>query len=780
MDQNSGNTTDKRNWRERLGIGKTAAPADLPKLSDDFKAATPPPVAPKPATPSPAARPGMAKPAPHAPIKAAPMAPRPAARPAAAPAPSTGATQPAVPRAAAVAPDALATKLKDQREAAERLAVQRVQAAKQRAEAQVQATPGAKPKFTFADEDQNAQAARAAAAATRPAAALPPAGPRAATTQPVPPRPAAQSPQAPFIPPQTYPPQIQPPRPALGANPNYPASPPGYQQGGHGLAPPPAYQPQYQPPYGNQPYGQQPQQYRPIDPATGYVPPQGFNLSPRPSFSAQSQVPSPRLTNPQSRTPLAGERQRLATPRGPLLGTPQMPMDPSLDADADGDDVFEAPQTRAPRRATANEYQQAYRDELAYEDELPRSRGLGMILGLLLLGVLVAIGVIYGYSHFVKNGKTAANGGTVPVISAPAGSTKITSDSNAAGSDPAGKKQIYDRIEGDHEVAGAPMKTNEEAPTPPAGSGSAQPAQNGAAQPATGGGDGTPLPLPPPPGGGTGQQGALSPDGKTDMANITPAAEPVSAANSSRATGDSSQSPAPLAISPVSSTPAISAAEAPAPPVPGATKAPELAASKEEVGATPAKSAVAEKIAVANPKSSDPMKKLVLGNSTPKNLGAKPVVLVPPASPAFSGSASTAVTSASVAAAPTGPAVSTGGGLYGDAAVVTAPPASPLKVASAKPFPTPSAPSPAPATGAYVVQLASFNSKAEAQAEYARLGAKHGAIITRYAPIIDAGTIAGSTRYRLNLGPMASSDAASSVCSALISAGERDCVVRRQ
>src|SRR5205814_2096744 len=136
----------------------------------------------------------------------------------------------------------------------------------------------------------------------------------------------------------------------------------------------------------------------------------------------------------------------------------------------------------------------------------------------------VAIAVIYGYSHFVKNGRLTAAGGSVPVVSAPAGATKTTPDGNAAGGDPSGRKQIYDRIEGDHEVVGAPMKTNEEIPTPPAGSGSSQPVQNGAAQqPAGGGGDVTPLPLPPPPGGGTGQQGALSPDGKTDMANITPA-----------------------------------------------------------------------------------------------------------------------------------------------------------------------------------------------------------------------------------------------------------------
>jgi hypothetical protein len=770
MDQNSGNTTDKRNWRERLGIGKTAAPGDLPKLSDDFKPATAASEAPKPTTSSPAIKPGMAKPAPHAPIKAAPMAPRPAARPAAAPAPAAAAAKPAAPRVAPISPDGLASKLKDQRDAAERLAVQRVQAAKQRAETQVQATiPGAKPKFTFADEEQNAQAARAAAI---PAAATL-SGPRPAATQPMPPRPAALPPQAPFVPPQTYQPQIQPPRPQLGASPNYPA-PPGHQQAGHGFTPPPAYQPQYQPPY-----GQQPSQYRPIDPATGYVPPQGFNPAAGPGFSAQPQGSNPRLTNPTSRPPLAGDRQRLSTPRGPQLGTPQMPMGPSFGSDADGDDVFEAPQIRTPRRATANEYQQAYRDELGYEDELPRSRGLGMILGLLLLGVLVAIGVIYGYSHFVKNGKTAANGGTVPVVTAPAGATKITSDTNAAGSDLAGKKQIYDRIEGDHEIAGAAMKTNEEAPTPPAGSGSAQPAQNGAAQPATGGGDGTPLPLPPPPGGGTGQQGALSPDGKTDMANITPAAEPASAANSSGATADSSQSPAPLAISPVSSAPAGAAAEAPAPPVPGATKAAEPAAPKEEVVIASAKPAVAEKTVAAKPKS-DPMKKLVLGNSTVKNLGAKPVVLVPPSGPVLSNGAATTASSTAPGAATMAPATGTGGGLYGDTPVVAAQPTSPLKVASAKPLPTPAAPSPAPATGAYVVQLASFNSKAEAQAEYARLGAKHGAIITRYAPIIDAGTIAGTTRYRLNLGPMASSDVASSVCSALISAGERDCKVGRQ
>ncbi|MEO9167861.1 MAG: SPOR domain-containing protein, partial [Aestuariivirga sp.] len=81
--------------------------------------------------------------------------------------------------------------------------------------------------------------------------------------------------------------------------------------------------------------------------------------------------------------------------------------------------------------------------------------------------------------------------------------------------------------------------------------------------------------------------------------------------------------------------------------------------------------------------------------------------------------------------------------------------------------------------GRYQVQLASFASQAEANAEYQRLAAKHGAIITRYAPIIEPAQVAGATRYRLNLGPMATNDVAQNVCSTLIAAGERDCLVHQ-
>ena len=126
MDQNSDNGTDKRSWRERLGIG---AGKDMPRIADEFAPAAP---------------------AAKAAVRPAPMAPRPGVK--AAP-----------PRAAAApAPEKLAEKLKAQRDAQERLAEQRVQAARQRTEIKPEATngngSGAKPKFTFAVEEAEAAA----------------------------------------------------------------------------------------------------------------------------------------------------------------------------------------------------------------------------------------------------------------------------------------------------------------------------------------------------------------------------------------------------------------------------------------------------------------------------------------------------------------------------------------------------------------------------------------------------------------------------------------------
>ena len=80
----------------------------------------------------------------------------------------------------------------------------------------------------------------------------------------------------------------------------------------------------------------------------------------------------------------------------------------------------------------------------------------------------------------------------------------------------------------------------------------------------------------------------------------------------------------------------------------------------------------------------------------------------------------------------------------------------------------------------YVVQLASFRSEAEAQAEYSRLAAKHSGIVGSLPSRVSQAKVSGSTRYRLGLGPLASREEAAKVCNSLVAAGERDCLVRRQ
>jgi cell division septation protein DedD len=154
-----------------------------------------------------------------------------------------------------------------------------------------------------------------------------------------------------------------------------------------------------------------------------------------------------------------------------------------------------------------------------------------------------------------------------------------------------------------------------------------------------------------------------------------------------------------------------------------------------------------------------------------KPLGSKPVMLVAPASPvaAVARTLQPASANATATAALQPPQVDTSGGLYGDTPLASAPPAKP-----------PTAPVQAAVVNSgYKIQLASFASKSEATAEYQRLAVKHGAIITQYAPLIEQADVAGSSRYRLNLGPMATIDVAQNVCASLIAAGERDCLVRR-
>ncbi len=807
MDQNTTGGTDKRNWRERLGIGaKEVAPKEMPRIAEEFK---PAPAAPRSSGPTVANG-----------VKPAPMAPRIVAKPAA-PAP--------ILRPAAIAPDALANKLKSQRDAAEKLAEQRVLAARQRAEAAMvspsavpKPSPSAvpKPKFTFADDESKSIKPGAPLrpaippSTARPGSALPPALPQA---------------------PSNFVPQIAPPRPPLGGaapvpQPRVPQPQQAYPQGQ---------------PYSQQPYvPQQPQQgyapppaYRPVDPATGYAPPPaynpppGYNPPPRQNFGVPVGQPQPRLQVPprgqgEDFAPTNYDPQPRPNPRLAPVRTSQQQSYNEAE-----DDIFEKP---AARRATANDYQQAYREvESGYEDEPSRSNVPWILAGLLLL-VLAGFGSIWAYTNYVKPQLSAKSGQTVPLIAAPAQATKVTPDATTAAPAVAPsqaaqptKKQIYDRIVGDREVLGGQIVPTEQTPVQPATNSQAVPAPADAAPaPAAGTGtDGIPLPLPPPPGAtGDGTQGSLDPAGKSDqkIANITPAAGASPAANlplevpavPAQVVDVADKAKTIVDAPQVSATAAVQA-------VTPTSVAPATEQASETIQDTPA---VEQKPVVAEA----PKKAKLVEHKKPeadaiaqKSLGSKPVVLVPPSNK-LAASQDEVVISDSTP--------NTAGGLYGNATagqtaiasqdtnvVIAAPvkkhrtlldlfkksdtsadtsavagdntlmqPVQPDLTPAVKPAQKIAAATPPAAetvvspTGAFVAQLASFKSKAEATQEYNRMRSKHGEIVGRYAPIVSEAQVAGTTRYRLSIGPMASANVASSLCQSLFAAGERDCLVHRQ
>ena len=746
MDQNSTNGTDKRNWRERLGIGSK----EMPRISEEFQ--------PTPAAPRAAAT-----------VRPAPMAPRAAPRPVTTQTASRPLSQSGVP----MDQDALASKLKSQRDAAEKLAEQRVQAARQRAEAAIIAPPpaapaangAAKPKFSFAEE-----------------------APRGVA--PV----AQQRPQ------QTQAPQQQQRAPAL---------PPGRPQLGAG-APPRAQAPQYQPrqslgppPANYQPTYNANQGYRPIDPATGYPQApqynsgQGYSPQPRQGYSSQQ----PRLQVPARQGQDYGygyEGQRGA----PRLGAPNTGRGPALQnyGGQEQDDIFEQAPARGQRRATAGDYQQAYREvESGYEDEIPRSRGPGILLALLALALVVGFGSVWAYNNYIKPQTTIASGDKVPVVKAPDAPAKVSGDGTAndlsGQSASPSKKQIYDRIVGDREVLGGQIVPTEETPVQPVNNSQPipEPASDLQLQPLGTGDDGTPLPLPPPPGDGGGQQGSLEPSSKADqqIANITPAA---GASQAAELPSGAANLPLPEAPAPGEQIAAASPNDAPLlePPAPSSQVETETAPVVKPV-------VIAKKI--TDPKIVEAKK--IASTKAEKTLGVKPVVLVAPSKKPVANKTVDVVDATPIV----------GESLYGDTASVNEavlPPAvaTPVKkkkslfdlfkgenktaennVALNEPIvqeqpellpPVQQVAPVTPASTAYMAQLASFKTKEQATQEYRNLSAKHGPIISRYAPIITQTKVAGITRYRLNIGPMASANVATGVCQSLFAAGERDCLVNRK
>jgi cell division protein FtsN len=471
--------------------------------------------------------------------------------------------------------------------------------------------------------------------------------------------------------------------------------------------------------------------------------------------------------------------------------------------------VFEDEPQRAPRRASARDYNQAYRDvEDGYGEERGRSAGPWLLLVFLLLAAAAAGAGVWYYQTKVKTQNAATATDTVPVVEAPEQPAKTAAETPtepaAAGTEiPAAsnRKQIYDRIVGDQEIQGNQMVPTEEAPVvpqaqPPGGAVMTDPAAAPAATDDT-----VPLPLPPPPGdtapGGSDTQGTLT---------MPPATNNASVEATSAVPEPQSSTTAIEETIPASATASAKPASTIEPPPPAAPAAASQSAQSEqladtleikaegeegiekieEVPAKPAaKKVVTKAKAKAKPKTAAPEQEVSAG---------EPLVLVPPAGgEAANGAPGTSITEPAPKKKRTLLDL-----LRGERSETQTQPAAPpaQQIASIEPdqqvgsLPDPKpAPAPkrveAPAApssggGGFVAQIASFRSQAEANREYGRLKAKHPGIVGGLPPSISQATVAGSTRYRLGIGPLASKAEASQLCNSLVAAGERDCIVRAQ
>lgn len=828
MDQNSsnGSTTDKRNWRERLGIGTK----DMPRIADEFKTPAEPVLQTKPAVKAPQP---VLKPAPMAP-RAAPQKAAAAAAPAKAVAAAPAKLAPAAPHANGELPrapqpsapqsnDVLAEKLRAQRLAAEKLAEQRVSAARERAEAKAAAAPAAEPKLAIPRQPAAGETAKAAtvAAPSKPKFSfaeeeLSPARKEAEASAP-------QSRQTGTL----ASPMLVPPRPALGGERQQPSM--------LRPAPPQPLRPEAPPPF------------RPIDPATGYppaagrsggLPPRGYGAAAAGYGGGRVPAQRPAAYEPYRRTPepppppYRGSEEPLDDPRGdPRLGRSMAARGRRGQAEEDYGDVFEDEPPKPRRRASASEYNSAYREaEEGYEEDRRRSGGPWLLLLALLLAAIATGAIIWYYQTKIKTATTATGTDNVPVVAAPEQPAKAAAEKPAdeGGDTPAvGKKEIYDRIVGDQEVSGSRVVPTEEPPVQPeaspSGDGGDQSGIQAIPEPsAASDTSGTaidepvPLPLPPPPGDGTGGSG----DTQGSLEQIAPAGTGQQSASGGTKTigsseqtattgavtgggstattgqGASVQSAGVETITPVDAKPVDAKAEGTAALLPATGDTDGTAETGQASPPKDEKPAVAEPEAPAKKKPAAPKKVATKKKTTSDDLGAEPVVLVPPSQyvapsqDAGSGQQTADGDGLQQGTAPTAKKKKTlfdlldGNPSQQDASTGTSGMSRATtgeKQVASLPPPQPEKPAQSGTGGSgYVVQLASFRSEAEAQTEYGRLRNKYPDVIGGLQPRIVQATVGGSTRYRLGLGPLATREQASRICGSLVAGGERDCLIRRQ
>jgi SPOR domain len=545
MDQDSTNSGERRNWRERLGIAKDAS-KDLPKISEEFRSENGgKPTEPRLVVASPGA--GPSKPVSSeagqpvsagrgqgaTPVRPAPMAPRPntAAAPGRPPqnqhaanqmppqtaraAPPNGQANPQqVPSSRAAAPsvpprapapssaangssgpasDDFADRLRQQREAAERLARQRAATARsQAAPPPLAKAPEAAPRFSFAPDEL------AGDSKPGPAAAPP------------------KAPQRPAGPPNGGQQGWQPPlqaHPAPGQSAHAPPRSPGY-------------------PYGQQPYQPQRmaaapafsrQQGQPAQAAAAYGQ-ESWNGGDTLARSAPSRPAAPQRAEAYAAQPELGygnvaedvyadpARSRRAVavaPRSPVARQRLTePEEQEQDEAYDGERRSDA-RAVGRQRAQVADYNNAYREyDEEYAEEEPRGRGVPLILLLALLALALIVGVLiffYTQKFNLPSSSASTANQEIPVIAAPEEPAKATPEPQADTPAPGpaatanvpppqplqqGRKQIYDRILGEEAVEQNRLVPTEEQPVAPPRSNDGQ----DSGETATGGG--APLPEP--------------------------------------------------------------------------------------------------------------------------------------------------------------------------------------------------------------------------------------------------------------------------------------------
>ncbi|HUE46098.1 MAG TPA: SPOR domain-containing protein [Aestuariivirgaceae bacterium] len=97
-----------------------------------------------------------------------------------------------------------------------------------------------------------------------------------------------------------------------------------------------------------------------------------------------------------------------------------------------------------------------------------------------------------------------------------------------------------------------------------------------------------------------------------------------------------------------------------------------------------------------------------------------------------------------------------------------------------QPQPAPAQPTQADPAGGYLVQLASFRSEAEALSAYQQLAQRHPQLVGNLGSRVREASLGQTGSFwRLGVGPLSNRTEATRLCNALIAAGEKDCLVRQ-